>query len=186
MSGYPVRLLLLPFVLLLLLGRVLVPLRAANMTLTKAMLDDYSPTSSSGAFNTGTNVPAYGIVDDFAGTGRPQGAAYDIGAYERLASGGDSTAELAIKGDGNNVFRFLMNQNATSTTTFPANGTDVNVQWYINCSGVTKSYTRPDGQRANAEQPDGGVVGQQYATSDQHCQAGVLPGDGCVGFPAAP
>lgn len=65
---------------------------------------------------------------------------YNSTTLESLTSG-----ELVIKGDGNNVFRFLMNQNTTSTTTFPANGTDVTVQWYLNCSGSTKSYTGPDG-----------------------------------------
>ena len=43
---------------------------------------NYQLTTSSPAVNAGSNVSQYGIVSDFKGTPRPQGSAYDIGAYE--------------------------------------------------------------------------------------------------------
>ena len=43
---------------------------------------NYQLTASSPAVNAGSNVSQYGIVNDFKGTPRPQGSAYDIGAYE--------------------------------------------------------------------------------------------------------
>ena len=38
--------------------------------------------SASPAKDTGANLASVGVTDDYAGTSRPQGAAYDIGAYE--------------------------------------------------------------------------------------------------------
>lgn len=45
---------------------------------------DWSLTASSALINTGTTIP--GVTTDIAGTARPQGSGYDIGAYEYAAS----------------------------------------------------------------------------------------------------
>lgn len=44
--------------------------------------EDYSLRGNSPAINAGLNVPAQGVSSDIMGTARPQGSAYDIGAYE--------------------------------------------------------------------------------------------------------
>lgn len=44
--------------------------------------DDYRLSSSSGAIDYGTDLSSYGISDDLDGTSRPQGSAYDAGAFE--------------------------------------------------------------------------------------------------------
>ncbi|MEH0153907.1 choice-of-anchor Q domain-containing protein [Limibacter armeniacum] len=47
---------------------------------------DYSLLESSPAIDNGFNSSSYGITDDYTGTLRPQGEAYDIGAMEYIAS----------------------------------------------------------------------------------------------------
>ncbi len=44
--------------------------------------NDFRYTASSAAINRGTDLSSRGVRDDYAGTSRPQGAAFDIGAYE--------------------------------------------------------------------------------------------------------
>ncbi len=46
--------------------------------------DDYRLTGTSPAVDTGTDLSSRGVVHDHIDTPRPQGAAFDIGAYERL------------------------------------------------------------------------------------------------------
>ena len=55
---------------------------------TNKATDDFSITATSPAINTGsaTSAPS----DDYIGTSRPQGAADDIGAYERILAYGSS------------------------------------------------------------------------------------------------
>ena len=50
--------------------------------------DDLSLKAGSNAIDAGTDLSGVGIVDDIAGLARPSGAAYDMGAFERLALGG--------------------------------------------------------------------------------------------------
>jgi len=47
---------------------------------------DYHLTSTASAVDAGTNFSSVGVTKDFDGTTRPQGTAYDVGAYERIAS----------------------------------------------------------------------------------------------------
>jgi len=63
-----------------------------------AGLSDYHLQSGSCCIDAGTNISPV-VVDDIEGTSRPQGAAYDIGAYEFsiLCTDGDSD-EYAIEG----------------------------------------------------------------------------------------
>jgi hypothetical protein len=55
---------------------------------------NYSLQATSPALNAGTTIAA--VTTDFLGVTRPQGTAYDIGAYERL--GGDTTPPAAPTG----------------------------------------------------------------------------------------
>ncbi|MCF3651699.1 right-handed parallel beta-helix repeat-containing protein [Synoicihabitans lomoniglobus] len=50
-----------------------------------ASSDDYHLASGSAAIDTGTDTSAAGVTDDFDTLPRPEGAAYDIGAFEREA-----------------------------------------------------------------------------------------------------
>lgn len=45
---------------------------------------DYALAGTSAAVDAGTSTAAHGVTTDFAGASRPQGSAYDIGAYEYL------------------------------------------------------------------------------------------------------
>jgi hypothetical protein len=47
---------------------------------------DYHPASGSPLIDSGTNVASDGITADYEGVARPQGPAYDVGAYERPAA----------------------------------------------------------------------------------------------------
>lgn len=53
---------------------------------TNASAGDYSLASGSAAVDAGTSTSSAGVTTDYLGTTRPQGSAYDIGAYERVAS----------------------------------------------------------------------------------------------------
>ena len=54
----------------------------ADVKFTDEASDDYSILTDSPAKDAGINVSIEGVVDDIVGTARPQGAEYDIGAYE--------------------------------------------------------------------------------------------------------
>jgi len=58
-----------------------------NPFFTNPSVYDYTLQANSPALNAGTTLAA--VTTDYAGVARPQGAAYDIGAYERVA--GDTT-----------------------------------------------------------------------------------------------
>lgn len=49
-------------------------------------IGDYHLNSGASAVDAGTNFSSVGVTDDFDHTSRPQGTAYDVGAYERTAS----------------------------------------------------------------------------------------------------
>lgn len=49
--------------------------------------NDFTLTSSSSAVDAGTSTSSYGVTADIDGVSRPQGSAYDIGAYERASTG---------------------------------------------------------------------------------------------------
>jgi hypothetical protein len=53
--------------------------------------NDYRPAAGSPLVDSGTDVASRGITNDHDGIRRPQGAAYDIGAYERAAVAGTAT-----------------------------------------------------------------------------------------------
>jgi hypothetical protein len=60
-------------------------------TFTNAGAGDYTVGGGSAAEDAGANLSAdasFAVTDDIAGTARPQGAAYDIGAFEIPAGGG--------------------------------------------------------------------------------------------------
>lgn len=57
-----------------------------NAKFTDAANDDYTLAADSPCLNAGANLAAYGVTDDLLGTARPQGAAYDQGAYEKQAA----------------------------------------------------------------------------------------------------
>jgi len=66
-------------------NNLLVP-TIAEVGFTNPATDDYSLTvSATGAIDLGYDLSSSGVVDDYIGTARPQGAAYDIGAYEYVA-----------------------------------------------------------------------------------------------------
>jgi len=67
----------------------------AGAGFTNAAGGDYSLASGSPAVDAGTNVASSGVTADISGTSRPQGTAYDIGAYER-SGGGGSTPTVGI------------------------------------------------------------------------------------------
>lgn len=50
---------------------------------------------------------------------------------------------LSIKGGGNGLFRFSLN--AINATTLSANGTEVQVDWYMNHTAASINYVGPDG-----------------------------------------
>ena len=78
-----------------------------NPVLTNPTLDgSYIPQAGSPAIDAGLSIASL-FTTDKAGTSRPQGAAWDIGAYE-YASGGDSTAPV--------VTAFVIPATATSLT----------------------------------------------------------------------
>jgi hypothetical protein len=54
---------------------------------------DYRLNASASAINAGTSSPSVYFTDDYLGISRPQGSAWDIGAYEYL-SGSDMTAPV--------------------------------------------------------------------------------------------
>jgi len=64
---------------------------------TIAGMEDLSPKVGGPAENAGTDLSAKGVTDDMIGTARPQGASYDMGAFENVpaaaAAGGVSTIE---------------------------------------------------------------------------------------------
>lgn len=75
--------------------------------LTTGAATDYIVSSSnfhlkagSAAINTGTNLSAYGVSNDFDGDARPQGAAYDVGADEYIESVAPSGIGRSSKGMG--------------------------------------------------------------------------------------
>ncbi|MBS0633549.1 MAG: right-handed parallel beta-helix repeat-containing protein [Verrucomicrobia bacterium] len=58
----------------------------ASLGLVNTAPPDYHLTSGSPAVDAGTNFSSVGVTTDFDGTARPQGTAYDVGAYERVAT----------------------------------------------------------------------------------------------------
>ena len=58
---------------------------------------DYHLTAASSAVNAGTSVASYGVTTDADGVSRPQGSAYDIGAFEYVVP---PTGILAVSGFG--------------------------------------------------------------------------------------
>ncbi|MCP4650106.1 MAG: hypothetical protein GY853_08535 [PVC group bacterium] len=57
--------------------------------------DNYQLKAGGPAVNQGANLSAY-VDDDLLEVSRPQNGIYDIGAYEKVAAGGDSTAPAAV------------------------------------------------------------------------------------------
>jgi hypothetical protein len=55
---------------------------------------DYHPAVGSPLVDSGTNVASHGITTDHDGVTRPQGAAYDVGAYERGTAAGPAVTVL--------------------------------------------------------------------------------------------
>jgi hypothetical protein len=87
---------------------------------------NYRLTSSSPAVNTGVNVAAYGVATDTVGVARPQGSAYDAGAYEYVAPPAITTQPSS----------HTVNVGASVTFTVAASGTGpLTYQWQKN--GVT-------------------------------------------------
>jgi hypothetical protein len=64
---------------------------------------DFHLQSTSPAIDTGSSSVFAGIVDDYDGNSRPQGAAWDIGAYEFLASVAGTSLAFINRCDGGNT-----------------------------------------------------------------------------------
>ena len=60
---------------------------------------DYRPQESSPLVDTGTDVAGRNITTDYDGVARPQGAAYDIGAYERWVDDGPASVTVLTPED---------------------------------------------------------------------------------------
>ena len=72
----------------------------SNPSFTDASKNDFTLQSGSAAIDAGTDLSPSGITDDIAGVSRPQGNAYDIGAYE-YTSGNTPNPEVIISPPAN-------------------------------------------------------------------------------------
>jgi hypothetical protein len=61
---------------------------ATNPLFVDAANDNFQLLAGSPCRDAGTDLSASGLIDDLLGVSRPQGAAYDIGAYEFVTAGG--------------------------------------------------------------------------------------------------
>ena len=64
--------------------------------------------------------------------------------YNATTYGSHSTAEVIVKGHGNNLYRFVVN-GVHDYTTFASDGSPVLVELYLNSAGATETYIGPDG-----------------------------------------
>ena len=77
----------------------LTTLNISQVKFTNPAINDYSLQTSSLAVNSGADLSAIGITDDYIGTIRPQGSAFDIGAYEFVFE--QTPTPTTIPGDAN-------------------------------------------------------------------------------------
>ncbi len=92
---------------------------------TDAASGDFSIGFSSPAYNNGATIAS--VTNDFAGTARPQGEAYDIGAYEYVPPAGAAlTAAIVIE---QNDYRH--DQEASATARVAGGSGDYTYEWYL-------------------------------------------------------
>lgn len=112
----------------------------ANAKFVNTGTNDYHILSTSPAVNAGLNASSYGVTSDLDGLARPQGTAYDAGAYE-YKSGGTNQAPTARA--GNDVTITL----PTNSVTLSGSGTDadgtISSYAWVKISGTGGTITSP-------------------------------------------
>ncbi len=92
---------------------------------TDATSGDFSIGFSSPAYDAGATIAS--VKEDFVGTGRPQGDAYDIGAFEFApSSGGAMVAAIIISQND-----YLYNQEAVATARVAGGSGNYTYEWYL-------------------------------------------------------
>ena len=142
------------------------PLALSNPTISKGgtgyglLLGNYSITSGSPAFNAGS--PTGAPSQDFFGTARPQGGAWDIGAVELVAGGGGSTGAP------------MLNIAPDYPVSFGAQVTNTS-----SAQMLTVSNTGNAPLTISSINVSGGLGSAQF-TSTTTCPASLAPGGSCV------
>lgn len=102
---------------------------------------DYHLKNGSSAIDKGKDVSSYGVSVDFESKKRPQGSAYDIGAYEYGAAGSVSNQSPMVDA-GNDVTLTLPDNNTTLTATaHDADGEVSKYEWSQASGPSTASLT---------------------------------------------
>lgn len=123
-----------------------------------ALNNDYSLAAGSAAIDVGLDLSSYGVTTDFVWVARPQGLAFDVGAYEFLAAVATPTplptpTPPAADGQAPSVAITFPVNNTTvtrgATVTVTATASDnvavTKVEFYINsslkCTDLTSAYS---------------------------------------------